>query len=278
MTMELANEDIQNTHPEDKALEIESETSDFEKSSDDRQAKTHETSTIGRDGGPQTGPKGVLADYKYTKKAEYQKYQENIKEQKLYMQSISKVNPLEPVKTIWQKEETQVVKVKKSDSSQQSDSDLDSSFELDELESDEEKILELYKQERIENIKRELETQKKGELTKMSAIEYVEAVDRCASQDTLVVVLLHFENYPISERFKAQLEKLVYKYPNDKFIIVDSAECGFEDPEIMPILLIYQRGELVANHVKATNMLDNQTKFDEKMIDFAFLLPLQKSF
>ncbi|PVV04511.1 hypothetical protein BB560_000989 [Smittium megazygosporum] len=253
-------------------------TSDYDSAESQELITPKETSAnhapIYRDYGPQTGPKGVIADYKHSKTVQYEAHLDKLAEKKRFINTYYGSKQSNPVRTMWQKEEptelSSIASERKSmDSCPISDFEIDK--DLDEIDSEEERILNEYKKEKLLKLQGVSENTPKSLLVEMSAVKYAEYVDSLASKDVYIVVLLHFKDYPVSERFKTMLEKLVVKYPQHKFIKVDAKECGFDDYQVMPILLVYLHGKLIGNHVRASSMLESFSKFDEKMIDSVFI-------
>ncbi|OLY81364.1 hypothetical protein AYI68_g4534 [Smittium mucronatum] len=190
-----------------------------------------------RQGGPNTGPKSVLADFNYKKRLEYENYLNSKNEESEYIKNRHLNYSVPNAPTIWAKE----------------DSTRDSSDISDLEDIDDDVVFEEHEQ---------------GTLKLVSPTEYAETVEKYAASGSYVIVFLHMANLPISEKFKSELEKCA-KRLSHIFLIVDAVECGFKDHEVLPILLIYKNGQLVANHVKVDSLLE--PRFDHINIQKALL-------
>ncbi|PVU98590.1 hypothetical protein BB559_001449 [Furculomyces boomerangus] len=243
-----------------KPLKVQNNDSDSENEILIKETEEVLNPTIEREWGPQTGPKSVLADYKHKKNLEYQEYQQENQHKRDLMAKFS--NRSIPETKTFQAKET-----KKDVSESTDDSELSG---LSDLDSEDERILEEYKNKRILQAEETRINSGIGYLKKVTPVEYTQIVDQYASDDIFVSVMLHLENHPISEKFKSELEKIAKKYTKHRFLQVDSVACGFTDPEVLPILLIYSHGELYANHVKANQDLEKPRHFDQTMIENKF--------
>ncbi|EEB10208.1 conserved hypothetical protein [Pediculus humanus corporis] len=117
--------------------------------------------------------------------------------------------------------------------------------ELDELEDEEdEKILLEYRNKRIAEIKALAEKAKYGEVSEITAQDYVNEVNK-AGEGVWVVLHLYKQGIPLCNLINQYLSKLSRKFPATKFIKSISTTCIPNYPDKnLPTVFIYFEGEL----------------------------------
>ncbi|KAJ2399554.1 hypothetical protein GGI23_002585 [Coemansia sp. RSA 2559] len=204
-------------------------------------------SAIQRREGPQTGIKSVIADYKH-----------NLREQRMRREELAAAARAEYAaesnrsindnagRTLWTKEDEQ-----------------ESEAELDALGLDEELVFEEYKQERFKQMNSSASGNPAlGTLSVVSPEEYVEIVDQQAASGVPVVVLLLGDGY-VSERLLSIFCQSVGEYSHALFLCVQAEECGFTDPDLVPIVLGYKNGELEHNLVRVVDQFSDSVNFEQ---------------
>ncbi|KAK9885924.1 hypothetical protein WA026_013802 [Henosepilachna vigintioctopunctata] len=117
--------------------------------------------------------------------------------------------------------------------------------ELDELEdSEDEAILNAYRDKRIAEMKVMLEKSKFGSVGEISAQDYVDEVNK-AGKDIWVVLHLYKQGIPICALINEHLRHLAQKYPMVKFLKAISTTCIPNYPDRnLPTIFIYYEGDL----------------------------------
>lgn len=122
--------------------------------------------------------------------------------------------------------------------------------ELDELEDDEdERVLQEYRQKRIQEMKAAATAAKYGEVREISAEDYVEQVNR-AGEGIWVVLHLYKQGIPLCTLINQHLSQLAGQFPATKFLKAISTTCipNYPDRNV-PTVFIYcdgtMKGQLV---------------------------------
>ncbi|KAJ1992208.1 hypothetical protein H4R33_001091 [Dimargaris cristalligena] len=170
--------------------------------------------------GPQTGPKGVLADYRHFK-AIQQQYQR---------QPRSQPPPREPTRG--------------------AESADDSEF--DDLLDDE--VLQQYSQQRLAEWQANQKTF--GTVEEVAADSYATTVDQEAPT-VRVVVHVYDDSVAVCRHLNEMLSGLARTLPHIRFIKIQAWETGQSTftPDVLPILLAYQDGLLIDTVIRAADQL-----------------------
>ncbi|KAJ1952684.1 hypothetical protein EC988_003416 [Linderina pennispora] len=193
--------------------------------------------------GPQTGVKGVIADYRHQRQTENaRRAAATTAAQSEFSALISQRSIQASTKTIWTKDD---------------ESDTDS---IDALlaDDDDAQFFDDYKQKRMDEITQKAAKTGLGYLRDATPDEYVETVERHKD----VVVVLGNENVEVSARFERFIRGECGKYPHVVFLNVQAGLCGFEDPEVLPIVLVYRNGDLKHNLVRVVDQLKSGAGFE----------------
>ncbi|CAJ0861932.1 18051_t:CDS:2 [Entrophospora sp. SA101] len=210
--------------------------------------------------GPQTGPKGVLADQAFHKQQMNQQKNESIKayNEKMLSKAITTTSYQEDEKLLnLQNNDEELLK------------------ELEDVESNEEekKILEKYREMRLKEMKikqfhklynnngnsSNIERKRFGNLKEISSNQYVKAIDEEPSNVSIVVHI--FDNsIPQCRLLNDCLANLARKYVKAKFLRILANDLDF-DVVGLPTLLVYRNGRLIVNLVKVTDEI-GETNFD----------------
>jgi len=129
---------------------------------------------------------------------------------------------------------------KKSGEKNLEDCDLD---ELDELEDEEEeKILLQMRQQRIAEIKQRMEKAKFGEVREITAVDYVQEVNK-AGEGVMVVLHLYKQGIPLCALINEYMNRLAPRFPQTKFLRAISTTCipNYPDKNV-PTLFVYYEG------------------------------------
>lgn len=140
----------------------------------------------------------------------------------------------------------------------------------DEDEDDEaDEFMRAYRERRLRELKLVANKPSFGLLRReVSKDEYLEAIN----VDPRVVVVVHLidPRLPPCRRLEALLEVIARRRPEISFISMNVEEAGQDyDPEVMPLLALYQAGEVVDTIFCVTSQLDLDAEYDdlERMID-----------
>ncbi|KAL3274801.1 hypothetical protein HHI36_019585 [Cryptolaemus montrouzieri] len=117
--------------------------------------------------------------------------------------------------------------------------------ELDELEdSEDESVINAYREKRIAEMKHMLERAKFGSVGEISAQDYVEEVNK-AGKEIWVVLHLYKQGIPICALINEHLRYLAQKYPAVKFLKSISTTCIPNYPDRnLPTIFVYYEGDL----------------------------------
>jgi len=144
------------------------------------------------------------------------------------------------------------------------DMDLD---ELDELEDEEEeKILLQMRQQRIAEIKKKMEKAKFGCVREITAVDYVQEVNK-AGDDIMVVLHLYKQGIPLCALINEYMGRLAPRYPEVKFLKAISTTCipNYPDKNV-PTLFVYCGGALKTQMVgplefRGINLTEQEFEF-----------------
>ncbi|CAG8585611.1 1275_t:CDS:2 [Funneliformis caledonium] len=201
-------------------------------------------------GGPQTGPKGVLADHRYHKQQVQQQKAAAIFAHNERMMSKAFIT------TTYQED-------------QEEKAQENLLKELENISSDDEEMLKKYRNQRLKEIKGVTNINKSlkkrfGSLKEISANQYVKAIDNEAS-NVCVIVHLYENSIPQCRLLNECLIHLARKFVGAKFLRILAHDLEF-DPIGLPALLVYKNGELIANLVKITEEI-GETNFDADTVE-----------
>merc|ERR1719495_2567162 len=122
------------------------------------------------------------------------------------------------------------------------DMDLD---ELDELEDEEEeKILLQMRQQRIAEMKARMEKSKFGDVREITAVDYVQEVNK-AGDGIMVVLHLYKQGIPLCSLINEYMNRLAPKFPQTKFLRAISTTCIPNYPDKnLPTVFVYYEGAM----------------------------------
>ncbi|KAI8988661.1 thioredoxin-like protein [Pilobolus umbonatus] len=235
---------LQNTSPDDSDKER------IEDDSDQEENKTEEKSTVSftsRTKGPQTGPKGVRADYAY------QQQQEKIVEAEQRREYNARVLSQAPMTTTYREDEDNKKR--------------ELILEYKEMSSDEEEeaFMKEYREKKLRELKENNHVIRQrhkvfGTVSTVNADEYVTSIDQ-EWKTVPVIVHLFDERIPKCRLLDNYLVELSQKYALAKFIRVSAVELDFDLVE-SPAILAYQHGQLVANLVRLVDEVGSRFDID----------------
>ncbi|XP_023323007.1 viral IAP-associated factor homolog [Eurytemora carolleeae] len=131
---------------------------------------------------------------------------------------------------------------KKSGGKALEDMDLD---ELDELEDEEEeKILLQIRQQRMAEMKARMSKAKFGEVREITAVDYVQEVNK-AGEGIFVVLHLYKQGVPLCSLLNEYMNRLAVRFPEVKFLRAISTTCIPNYPDKnLPTIFVYHEGTL----------------------------------
>ncbi|KAJ2719484.1 hypothetical protein GGI07_005182 [Coemansia sp. Benny D115] len=210
----------------------------------------HVVNTAPPHDGPQTGVKGVLADYHHSRLLQrQQQLDQAAADKKAYEEAAQKSIKDKSDRTFWTKEESQ---------------DSGDSSDLDDLlldDQDDETIFAEYRNKRMTEMNQVAERIGLGTLKDVTPDEYVDIVDKQDDTGIHVLVLL-VDSGDVSRRIGQCIGQLAAEFRQTVFLRVAAEECGFEDASVVPIVLVYRNGELKHNLVRVTDRIGKGSSFE----------------
>jgi len=182
-----------------------------------------------------TGPKGVLEDYKHFKEMEAQKRREK------------------------QENDRKVAKNCMTARTHAADEEAKKKIDEEEADEDDEEFLEAYRRQRMSEI---AQTYKKANNSKTSKMfgsvlqltreTFLDAVDNEDALVTVVVLITESTRRGCREMTSA-FQQLPQLYPSSKFCVISAAEVGTSlkfKMEALPAILVYKGGDVVGNFIR----------------------------
>ncbi|XP_069842283.1 phosducin-like protein [Dendropsophus ebraccatus] len=230
-----------------------SSSSDDEDS--DQERKVRQSST-GEDGGKEgsvvnTGPKGVINDWRRYKQLETEQNDEQKRELEQLVKRLSMTC------------KSQLDEEKDKQKQKELEEKLNGKMTMQEYnmlnKEDDEDFLEQYRRQRIEEMKQQLCHSQvyKVVFDIRSGEEFLDTVDK-EDKNTLVIILIYEDEVPGAEAASGSIICLAAEYPGVKFCRVKSSLLGTSSKftkNALPALLVYKSGDLVGNFVRITDQL-----------------------
>ncbi|XP_051907896.1 phosducin-like protein [Hippocampus zosterae] len=199
-----------------------------------------------------TGPKGVINDWRKYKQLEVEQKQEQKKEMERLIKKLSMTcrSDLDLEKEKQKQKELQD-KIKGKMTMQE--------YNMLQQEEDDEDFLQHYRAQRMEEMRRQLCRGKRFERVQelASGEDFLEALDE-EDKNTPVMIHIYEPDAAGCEAMSGSLACLAQEYPLVKFCSVRSSAIGtsplFRDGAL-PALLVYKAGELIGNFVRLTDQL-----------------------
>ncbi|KAJ1826303.1 hypothetical protein LPJ73_009043 [Coemansia sp. RSA 2703] len=207
--------------------------------------------------GPQTGVKGVLADYRHNRRLQNQKREKQKSiEREAYSKAAQKRIADGSDRTIWSKDEPEP-------KTAQSDSDDLSGLDSD---GENERLFAEYRDKRIAEMARAGEKSGFGAVRDVSPDEYVDVVEQQADSGNFVLVILA-DDSAVSQRFESFVRTEASGFMQTMFLRVVAEECGFRDAAVIPIVLVYRHGDLKHNLVRVIDQLGGSHSFEQRDVN-----------
>ncbi|XP_027138024.1 phosducin-like protein [Larimichthys crocea] len=199
-----------------------------------------------------TGPKGVINDWRKYKQLEVEQKQEQKREMERLIKKLSMTcrSDLDLEKDKEKEKELQD-KIKGKMTMQE--------YNMLQEEEDDEDFLQHYRMQRIEEMRRQLCRGKRfAQVYELNSGEdFLEALDK-EDKSTLVMIHIYETDVPGCEAMSGSLLCLAQEYPLVKFCSVRSSAIStsalFRD-SALPALLVYKGGDLIGNFVRLTDQL-----------------------
>ncbi|XP_053267716.1 phosducin-like protein [Pleuronectes platessa] len=199
-----------------------------------------------------TGPKGVINDWRKYKQLEVEQKQEQKKEMERLIKKLSLTcrSDLDLEKDSDKQKELQD-KIKGKMTMQE--------YNMLQEGEDDEDFLQHYRMQRIEEMRRQLCRGKRFEQVQelICGEDFLEALDE-EDKSTLVMIHIYEPEVPGCEAMRGSLMCLAQEYPLVKFCSVRSSAIStsalFRD-SALPALLVYKGGDLIGNFVRLTDQL-----------------------
>ncbi|XP_033746488.1 phosducin-like protein [Pecten maximus] len=184
-----------------------------------------------------TGPKGVINDWREFKRLENERREAQEKEKLAMMKKLS------------------MTCRSHLDDEKEKQKDEELLQELEELEDD---FLKEYRMKRLEEMRKALQNVPKfGKVVDLNSDSFVEAIDKELPQVT-VIIHLYEDKVQACEAMNGCLACLAQDYPSVKFCKIKASETQLSNKFAkmgVPALLAYKGGELIGNFVKLTEEL-----------------------
>ncbi|XP_040261804.1 phosducin-like protein [Bufo bufo] len=231
-----------------------SSSSDDEDSEQDRAVRqgTAGESDGGKEGSAvNTGPKGVINDWRRYKQLETEQSEEQKKELEQLVKRLSMTCKSH------NDEEKDKQKQKELEEKIHSKMTMQEYNMLNK--EDDEDFLEQYRKQRIEEMKQQLCHSQvfKQVIDISSGEEFLDTVDK-EQKNTVVVILIYEDAVSGAEAASGSIICLASEYPGVKFCRVKSSLLGTSSKftkSALPALLVYKTGELIGNFVRITDQL-----------------------
>uniref|UniRef100_A0A671XNN1 Phosducin-like n=2 Tax=Sparus aurata TaxID=8175 RepID=A0A671XNN1_SPAAU len=199
-----------------------------------------------------TGPKGVINDWRKYKQLEVEQKQEQKKEMERLIKKLSMTcrSDLDLEKDKEKQKELQD-KIKGKMTMQE--------YNMLQEQEDDEDFLQHYRMQRIEEMRRQLCRGKRfAQVYELSSGEdFLEALDK-EDKSTLVMIHIYEPEVPGCEAMSGSLMCLAQEYPLVKFCSVRSSAISTSAlfrGSALPALLVYKGGDLIGNFVRLTDQL-----------------------
>lgn len=184
-----------------------------------------------------TGPKGVINDWREFKRLETERRTEQEKEKQALAKKLSMTC--------------------RSHLDDEREKENDDKL-LQELESFEDEFLKEYRQKRIEEMRIALQNVPKfGRVVELSSSNFVDEIDKEKPQVT-IIIHLYENNVEACEAMNGCLSCLAQEYPTVKFCKIRASDTSLShkfSTSGVPALLIYKGGELIGNFVRLSDEL-----------------------
>ncbi|KAI8854284.1 thioredoxin-like protein [Chytridium lagenaria] len=198
-------------------------------------------------GGAMTGPKGVLADYRFHQRQEKARMAEKDRQEAAKLSATA-------MKSGWIEREIQREEREK----------LGLDKDEEEIGDDEEdaldRLLEKYRMKRLQEMAAVNSRPRFGTFTEMEVDQYVTTVEGPGSnpydEKTTVVVHLFQPSHDACRLVNAFLAVLAPKYPFTKFVRIVSTKTGDFDEVALPALLVYRGGELALTLLRVDDEIE----------------------
>ncbi|XP_066466869.1 phosducin-like protein [Tiliqua scincoides] len=200
-----------------------------------------------------TGPKGVINDWRRFKQMETEQREEQCREMQQLIKRLSLTcrSHLDEERDQQKQQELQEKLNGKLT--------LQECSLLHESANDDEEFLQQYRKQRMEEMRQQLRSgQQFKQVSELRSGEaFLDTVDK-AHKNTLVVIHIYEDDVPGAESLNGCLLCLAAEYPTVKFCRVRSALIGASahfTSNALPALLVYKGGELIGNFVRLTDQL-----------------------
>ncbi|XP_063287205.1 phosducin-like protein [Pelobates fuscus] len=228
-----------------------SSSSDDEDSDQDR--KTQQSSKEpngGKEGSVvNTGPKGVINDWRRYKQLENEQSEEQRREMEQLIKRLSMTC------------KSHLDEEREKENQKCLDEKIHGKVTTQEynMMNEDEDFLQQYRKQRIEEMKKQLcHSQLFKQVFDLHSGEaFLNAVDK-EHKNTIVMILIYEDDIPGSEAINGCIICLASEYPGVKFCRVKSSLLGTSTKftkNALPALLVYKSGELIGNFVRITNQL-----------------------
>ncbi|XP_045212584.2 phosducin-like protein [Mercenaria mercenaria] len=184
-----------------------------------------------------TGPKGVLNDWREFKRLETEQREEQERERQQLMKKLQ----------ITCRSHLNDEEEKKKDD-----------FIVQHLDEIDEEFLRQYRKKRIEEMRKALQTTPKfGQVISLEKSNFIDAIDK-EKQGVKVIVHVYEDSVEACESMNGCLKCLAEKYTNIKFCKIKATEAHLSKKfsvNGVPALLIYKNGDLIGNYIRLSDEL-----------------------
>lgn len=133
----------------------------------------------------------------------------------------------------------------------------------DEFSEEDERAIEMYRQQRLAELKATQLKNVFGEVTEISGQEYIQQVNK-AGKDTWVILHLYKQGIPLCTLINQHLGSLARKFPQTKFLKSISTTCIPNYPDRnLPTIFVYHEGDMRAQFIGPLVFGGMNLKIDE---------------
>lgn len=182
-----------------------------------------------------TGPKGVINDWREYKRLESEQRESQEQERKALMNKLSMTC--------------------RSHLDDEKEKQKDDEF-MEQFEDFEDEFLQAYRQKRIEEMRKALENVPKfGTLISLEKKDYIEAIDN-EKPEVKIVIHIYEDKIEACQSMNGCIACLAKEYPTVKFCKIKASDALMSKKFAIsgvPALLVYKNGELIGNFIRLSN-------------------------
>ncbi|KAJ2156145.1 hypothetical protein GGF46_005389 [Coemansia sp. RSA 552] len=204
--------------------------------------------------GPQTGVKGVLADYRHHQRSQQQAREEAA--------GVARAEYAAMAQHGGSPADNAAMTQRRGSQASNSSDDIDALLDGDSGDGDD-RVFAEYRARRMAEVDRAAARAGLGVLRRATPEEYVDIVEQRADSGASVLVLL-VDGGRASERVEEYVRAEAGRFSHAVFLCVQAHECAFTDSSVVPVVLVYRGGELKHNLVHVVGQFADPAAFGQR--------------